>query len=116
MDTNIWDEVLSRIETKVNRHSFYTGFKLPSFVADQGNIIVVRVPDPVFRDWLTRHYAAIINEALEEQLRPGVTITYTADASEERLAVVQTLEALTPLGAEEPDERAEDPEAPAPTP
>jgi len=114
MDTNIWDEVLSRIETKVNRHSFYTWFKPTSFVADQGNIIVVRVPDPVFRDWLTRHYAAIINEALEEQLRPGVTITYTADASEERLAVVQTLEALPPLGAEEHEEIAEDPEAAEP--
>ena len=25
--SNIWDQVLSRIETKVNRHSFYTWFK-----------------------------------------------------------------------------------------
>ena len=25
--SNIWDQVLSRIEAKVNRHSFYTWFK-----------------------------------------------------------------------------------------
>jgi hypothetical protein len=32
--TNIWDNVLSRIETKVNRHSFYTWFKPTGFVAE----------------------------------------------------------------------------------
>ena len=34
--TNIWDEVLARIDTKVNRHSFYTWFKPTAYVADQG--------------------------------------------------------------------------------
>ena len=87
---NVWDEIVSRIEAKVGRHSFYTWFKPTTFVADQGSTIVVRVPDPVFRYWLTRHYSAIINEALEELERPGVRITYTADAAEERLAAAQT--------------------------
>ena len=27
MDASIWDQILSRVETKVNRHSFYTWFK-----------------------------------------------------------------------------------------
>ena len=35
--SNIWDQVLSRIETKVNRHSFYTWFKPTAFVADDGS-------------------------------------------------------------------------------
>jgi hypothetical protein len=34
--SSIWDQVLSRIETKVNRHIFYTWFKPTSFVADDG--------------------------------------------------------------------------------
>ena len=34
--SNIWDQVLARIETKVNRHSFYTWFKPTAFVADDG--------------------------------------------------------------------------------
>ena len=33
---NVWDEVLGRIETKVNRHSFYTWFKPTSFMAERG--------------------------------------------------------------------------------
>ena len=32
--SNIWDQVLARIETKVNRHSYYTWFKPTSFVSD----------------------------------------------------------------------------------
>ena len=54
--SNIWDQVLSRIEAKVNRHSFYTWFKPTSFVADDG-AIRVRVPNALFSDWLTKHYS-----------------------------------------------------------
>ena len=43
MDSSIWDQVLSRIETKVNRHSFYTWFKQTSFVADGVSTITVCV-------------------------------------------------------------------------
>ena len=34
--SNIWDEILSRVQAKVNRHSFYTWFKPTAFVADDG--------------------------------------------------------------------------------
>ena len=37
MSGNIWDQVLTRVETKVNRHSYYTWFKPTSFVVGQGN-------------------------------------------------------------------------------
>ena len=30
--SSIWEQVLSRIETKVNRHIFYTWFKPTAFV------------------------------------------------------------------------------------
>ena len=62
--SNIWDQVLSRIETKVNRHSFYTWFKPTSFVAERDGRVQVRVPNALFRDWLTKHYSAVIDEAL----------------------------------------------------
>ena len=47
---NIWDEVLARIEGKVNRHSFYTWFKPTAFLAERNGEIIVRVPNLVFRD------------------------------------------------------------------
>jgi len=52
---NLWDQILSRVETKVNRHSFYTWFKPTSFVGEDGAAITVRVPNGLFKDWLTKH-------------------------------------------------------------
>ena len=77
--TNIWDEVLSRIETKVNRHSFYTWFKPTAFVSEQGGGIRVRVPNMLFRDWLTKHYSAVLDEALREVQRPGSTVEFVTE-------------------------------------
>ena len=74
--TNIWDRVLSRVETKVNRHSFYTWFKPTSFVSDDGLSVRVRVPNALFRDWLTKHYSAVLDEALAEVERQGTTIVF----------------------------------------
>ena len=34
--SNIWDDILSRVQAKVNRHSFYTWFKPTAFVTDDG--------------------------------------------------------------------------------
>jgi chromosomal replication initiator protein len=73
---NIWDRVLSRIEGKVNHHSFTTWFRPTSYVKDDGAAIIVRVPNVLFRDWLTKHYAAVIDEALSESDRSGATIAF----------------------------------------
>jgi chromosomal replication initiator protein len=80
MTGNIWDQVLTRIETKVNRHSYYTWFKPTSFLDDDGGLIRVKVPNALFRDWLTKHYASVLNESLAEVDRPGATVSFqTAD-------------------------------------
>jgi chromosomal replication initiator protein len=77
--SNIWDHVLARIETKVNRHSFYTWFKPTAFVADHDGTIRVRVPNALFRDWLTKHYAAVIEEALDEVQRAGAPVAFVTE-------------------------------------
>ena len=76
---NLWDEILARIETKVNRHCFYTWFKPTSFVSEAAGRITVRVPTVVFKDWLTKHYFGVINEAVGELKRPNLSITFVAD-------------------------------------
>ena len=81
MDASIWDQILSRVETKVNRHSFYTWFRPTSFVADGGSSITVRVPSPLFKDWLTKHYAVILSEALTEVRRSGVALVFVAEGA-----------------------------------
>ena len=80
--SSIWDDVLGRIETKVNRHIFYTWFKPTSFVADEGSTLRVRVPNGLFRDWLTKHYATVLDEALTEVARQGTAVQFVTDASD----------------------------------
>src|SRR3712207_3358549 len=77
----IWDQVLARIETKVNRHSFYTWFKPTSFISDSGQAITVRVPNPLFKDWLTKHYSVVLQEALAEVKRGDAKVQFVADGS-----------------------------------
>jgi chromosomal replication initiator protein len=77
--SNIWDQVLSRIEAKVNRHSFYTWFKPTSYVADDSGAIRVRVPNALFRDWLTKHYSGVLSEALGEVERPESQVIFVTD-------------------------------------
>jgi len=79
--SNLWDQVLSRIETKVNRHSFYTWFKPTTFVDERDAGVRVRVPNALFRDWLTKHYAGVIDEAFSELERPGTAVTFVTDES-----------------------------------
>jgi len=91
METSIWDQILARVETKVNRHSFSTWFKPTAFVADGGRSITIRVPNPLFKDWLTKHYSVVLSEALVEVRRPETSLVFVAEPG-----------AALPAAAEEP--------------
>src|SRR5512138_885178 len=99
--SNIWDQVLARIETKVNRHSFYTWFKPTAFVGDLDGAIRVRVPNALFRDWLTKHYAAVIDEAIIEVQRAGSPVTFVTEDTAAPLVPV------IPIPEPESDEEVE---------
>jgi chromosomal replication initiator protein len=99
---NIWDEVLGRIEAKVNRHSYYTWFKPTSLVADQGAVIHVRVPNALFRDWLTKHYSTVINESLTELNRTDAGLAFLTDGEDAPpVATVAVTAELDPVSADD---------------
>src|ERR1700737_679988 len=77
---NLWDEILARIETKVNRHSFYTWFKPTTFVAVDASAVTVRVPNSLFKDWLTKHYSTVITEAMGEMQKSSLAVNFLADS------------------------------------
>ncbi|HXD18799.1 MAG TPA: chromosomal replication initiator protein DnaA [Vicinamibacterales bacterium] len=79
MDTSIWDQILARIETKVNRHSFSTWFRPTALVADGGRSITVRVPNALFKDWLTKHYSVVLAEAMAEVRRGETSLVFVAE-------------------------------------
>ncbi|HEY3160468.1 MAG TPA: chromosomal replication initiator protein DnaA [Vicinamibacterales bacterium] len=108
METSIWDQILGRIETKVNRHSFSTWFRPTAFVADGGRSITVRVPNALFKDWLTKHYSVVLTEALAEVRRAETSLVFVAEPGvvpppvDEPILTEETEEAasdgLTPAG------------------
>jgi chromosomal replication initiator protein len=76
---NLWDEILARIETKVNRHSFYTWFRPTMFVSEDRASVTVQVPNAHFKEWLTKHYSGVIAEAASDVKRPNLVVHFVAD-------------------------------------
>ena len=111
MANNVWTELLERIETKVNRHSFNTWFSPTVFVEDTGDRVTVRVPSELCRNWLTKHYSGVITEATAEVHRSGVKVAFVIDAE------VGTVTERPPRpAAETPAPPAETPAATTPPP
>ncbi len=90
MAVNVWESILTRVEAKVNRHSFYTWFKPTTFVEEAGEELTVRVPNGLFRDWLTKHYAGVIDEAAAELERDGIQISFVTKNEIKATIPVQT--------------------------
>ena len=76
---NLWEEILTRVETKVNRHSFYTWFRPTTFVTEDVGGLTVKVPNEVYTEWLTKHYAGVISEAMGELKRSDVPVQFVSD-------------------------------------
>lgn len=76
----IWDQVLSRIEDQVGKHSFSTWFKPTSLLTDAGETLSIRVPNPLFVEWLPKHYSVVLAEALRDVGRPDVRVVFVPEA------------------------------------
>ncbi len=79
MAGTVWDEVLGRIETKVNNYSFQTWFRHTSLVRDGGSSLLIRVVDPLAVEWMNKHYTGVIAEALAEIGRAGVAFSFVPE-------------------------------------
>jgi chromosomal replication initiator protein len=75
----VWDQVLSRIEDQVGKHSFSTWFKPTSLLTDGGQSLSIRVPNTLFVEWLPKHYSVVLAEALREVGRPDVKLVFVPD-------------------------------------
>ena len=80
MNEPVWLAVLQRIGTKVNRHSFDTWFAKTTQIGDDGATIRVQVADPLAVDWLTRHYTAVLDEALTEVGRGHARLVFVPES------------------------------------
>ena len=108
----VWDQVLSRIEDQVGKHSFSTWFKPTALLADAGQSLSIRVPNPLFVEWLPKHYSVVMAEALREVGRPDVKLVFVPqgdDAREETQAPALAVKSSREF-VDEPEAASEDPE------
>ncbi len=82
MSENLWDDVLARVEGKINRHSFATWFRPTSYLATDGYTLRIGVPNAQFREWLSKNYRSILQEALAEVGQPLVQVVFEENAEE----------------------------------
>jgi chromosomal replication initiator protein len=89
----VWDQVLSRIEDQVGKHSFSTWFKPTTLLADSGQSLSIRVPNPLFVEWLPKHYSVVLAEALRDVGRPEVKLVFVPDGTDKTsTALVETVD------------------------
>jgi len=103
MNEPIWQAVLQRIETKVNRHSYDTWFAKTAQIADNGATIRVQVADPLAVDWLTRHYMAVLDEALAEVGRGTARLVFVPESGAEPAETASPSAPDPPAAEPEPD-------------
>ena len=79
-ETNTWNQILERIRTKVNTHSYNTWFRPTRFISEDPSSISVRVPNSWFAEWLRTNYNGIIQNILKDLKRPGLSVRYLPEA------------------------------------
>jgi chromosomal replication initiator protein len=99
---NLWDQILSRVEMKLNRHSFYTWFKPTSFVSVDSSTVTVRVPNGLFKEWLTKHYSGVISEAIGEVRQGGLAVNFVVEVGSDASAIPLSTEEAAAFEAAAP--------------
>ncbi len=79
---NTWDQVLTRIEGRVSRHSYSTWFKPTEFHHEDAARVTVKVPNTWFAEWLETNYSQLIQDCLREVARPGLAVTFLPEATD----------------------------------
>ncbi|MDX2029072.1 MAG: chromosomal replication initiator protein DnaA [Blastocatellia bacterium] len=110
-ETSVWDSILLSVEKRVNHESFTTWFKPISFLGMDGATINLRIPDPVFEDWILNNYRDVLEESLEENGASGRQVSFEiAREAPRREAAPETASAApafaeTPRSSESPTAR-----------
>jgi chromosomal replication initiator protein len=88
--STIWEQVLGRIEAKVGRHCFHTWFKPTTLLLDDGTRVAVQVPNPLFTEWLPKHYSVVLAEVLKDVGRPNTELIFVPEVKP-AMPVIPTL-------------------------
>jgi len=88
MQTDLLSSILSAISKRVNHQSFNTWFKPISFARTDDSTIYLKVPNEIFRDWITNNYFDVLEESLQELELYGFKINFMVEEQKSLSAAV----------------------------
>ena len=82
VESNLWDNVLQSIKTKLQRESFETWFNPIRFEGiDKARCLIrLRAPNEVVQDWVNENYASLISESFCELSLDGYAVDWILPA------------------------------------
>ena len=68
IENRLWSDILNAVEKRLNRQSFDTWFRPIRFEGcdNSEQILHLRAPNQVVKDWVSSNYSEVIDESLEE--------------------------------------------------
>lgn len=93
IENRMWDNILQAVEKRLNRQSFETWFRPIQFEGcdDSGQILHLRAPNQVVKDWVSSNYSDVLVESLEELNLAEYHVDWMVEEEESR-QVEQTSE------------------------
>jgi chromosomal replication initiator protein len=79
--TNPWLQIISEVQQKIDQNSFETWFEPATYIGQERDDIYIKIPNAYFKDWLSFHYSAMINEASKKLFGKVFEIKYIFDES-----------------------------------
>jgi chromosomal replication initiator protein len=91
---NAWDKFLERVKARVSINTYTTWFQPTRLNRTEGDTLFVQIPNPVFRQVLTRTYGDIVKAVFHEIGTPGARVQYVCAEEEPTPAGTATGAAL----------------------
>lgn len=61
-----WTQILRLVQERIDKNSYETWFEPTSFIGRESDSLYIKVPNSYFKDWLSFHYASLINQCSQE--------------------------------------------------
>lgn len=76
---NPWLQIIQSIKNKIDNNSYETWFEPTMYIGKEGNALYIKVPNSYFKDWLSFHYASLINSCSKDLFKKIFEIKYIYD-------------------------------------
>ncbi|AZK45579.1 chromosomal replication initiator protein DnaA [Paenibacillus lentus] len=100
--SEIWQHILSIINTKLSKPSFDTWFKATKVVSLTDDSIVISAPTTFAVEWLESRYTKLVATTVYEYLDKQVDVSFVIEESAPAEQTQKQKEAPTPVAIEEP--------------